>query len=139
MIKTVLLLLFSGFLLGCDGAGETAHRVCNVINEAHLDISPEPNELHIEVKQCDDKNYELELAVESKVDGSGRVLIKQNLGSLITVPTISALDIRLSKTEFREYTLYIPPYVDIDKYMTLRTINSKQCLELKNIDLCFEQ
>lgn len=33
----------------------------------------------------------------------------------------------------------MPAYVDIDKYMSLRAIHAKKCLELKDIDLCFEQ
>jgi hypothetical protein len=134
-----VLLTFVVFLMGCDGAVNSGNQICNIISKVALDVSPEPRELQVEIKRCNDESHELQISLASKIDGHDWVLVKQDLGNSTAEPTISELDIKLNKTEFREYTLSLPVYVDINKYMNLRTINAKKCLELKDIDLCFGQ
>ena len=131
MKKNILLFLFILVLMGCDGIEKADGRYCEIVSEAHLDISPESRELQVKVKRCDSKTYELDVSLQDTVDGKGWVLIKQELVNSKPEPTIPSLDIKLSKTEFREYTLSLPGYIAIDKNMSLSSINSKNALNSK--------
>ncbi len=126
-------------LAGCDKSESQATRECTVVSHEKADIEGFNHTLLMKLKRCDDSQNTLEISLYNRIRKTGRVLIKQSLTDIDNSSSISGLGIRVEKTEFREYTVFLPDYVDVHAFLQLTERNGRHCLDGKDFAICFSQ
>ena len=138
MFRYVAIIL-TALTWGCDDPAHESTRVCSAYSSMRYDIEPDPRELSISIRLCDDGISELQVSLAGRDSENGWVLVKEPIPrSLADESTkLSDLGITVSKSDFREYTITLPAFINVKRYMKLEERDGLHCQNMKDVTLCF--
>lgn len=104
------------------------------------DVEPDPRMLSITLRLCDEGNRQLSVSLTDNESGQGWVLIRENIQNVdIDENTkLSDLGIGVRESEFREYIVTLPSYINAQEHMTTVKRRGLPCKDIKDITLCFD-
>lgn len=136
----LFLVTLSVSMCGCYDPTIKADHVCNVYSSMEYDVEPDPRKLSITLRLCDEGNRQLAVSLTDNESGQGWVLIRENIQNVdIDENTkLSDLGISVRESEFREYTVTLPSYINAQEHMTTVERRGLPCKDIKDITLCFD-
>ncbi|AUM14729.1 hypothetical protein [Ketobacter alkanivorans] len=132
-------IMVTALIFGCDVPELKSTRVCNVHTSLKYHVDPDPRDISISLNVCDDGVNELLVSLSGNDTGSGWVLIKEPIINLDINESTKLIDLGIDvrNSDFREYTITLPSYINLNRYMSLEERDGLKCKDIKDITLCF--